>query len=46
VLTLDRIEEILKTYEKKYEKKKEAEAKKIHKLMEDTKTISHVATRI
>lgn len=46
VLTLDRIEEILKTYEKRYDKKKETEGKKIHKLMEDTKTLSHVATRI
>lgn len=46
VLTLDRIEEILKTFEKKYDKKKEAEMKKIHKLMEDTKTVAHVATRI
>lgn len=33
VLTLDRIEEILKTYDKKYDKKKEAEVKKTHKLM-------------
>lgn len=46
VLTLDRIEEVLKTFDKKYDKKKQTETKKIHKLMEDTKTISHVATRI
>lgn len=34
VLTLDRIEEILRTYEKKYDKKKEGEMKKIHKLLD------------
>jgi len=45
-LTLDRIDEVLRTYEKVYDKKKEAEGKKCHKLMEESKTIAHVATRV
>jgi len=45
-LSLDRIEEVLKTYEKKFDKKKEHEMKKTMKLIEDTKTINHIATRI
>jgi dynein heavy chain len=45
-LTLDRIEEVLHIYEKKYDKKKELEMKKTHKLMDETKTINHVATRV
>lgn len=46
VLTLDRMEEIFRTYDKKYGKSKDSEMKKIHKLMEDTKTIVHVSTRV
>jgi hypothetical protein len=45
-LGLDRIEEVLKTYEKKFDKKKEMEMKKAVKLIEDTKTINHIATRV
>lgn len=45
-LTLDRIEEILKTYDRVYDKKKDSEMKKCHKLMEESKTIAHVATRV
>lgn len=45
-LTLDRIEEILQTYEKKYDKRKELEMKKAKKLMEETKTIANMSTRV
>lgn len=43
---MERIEEVLKTFEKKHDKKKEAEMKKALKLIEDTKTINHIATRV
>ena len=45
-LTLDRIEEVLKTFEKRYEKKKEHEMKKCMKLMDDNKTITFVAAKV
>lgn len=45
-LTLDRIEEVLKTYEKRYDKKKEHEMKKCLKLMDDNKTITFVAAKV
>jgi hypothetical protein len=45
-LSMERIEEVLKTFEKKHDKKKEAEMKKSLKLIEDTKTINHIATRV
>lgn len=45
-LTLDRIEQIYKTYDKKYDKKKENEMKKVHKLMDDIKTNLLVANRV
>jgi len=45
-LTLDRIEEVLKTFERRFEKKKEHEMKKCNKLMEDNKTITFVAAKV
>ena len=45
-LTLDRIEEVLKTYQKRYDKKKEHEMKKCLKLMDDNKTITFVAAKV
>jgi thermostable 8-oxoguanine DNA glycosylase len=45
-LTLDRIEEVLKTYERRYDKKKEQEMKKCMKLMDDNKTITFVAAKV
>lgn len=46
VLTLDRLEEIFKVYDKKYGKNKDHEMKKIHKLSDEIKTILHVSTRV
>lgn len=45
-LTLDRIEQILKTLDKRYETKKEGELKKTQKLHEDLKTLVQMGTRV
>ena len=45
-LALDRIEETLKTFEKRHDKKKDGEMKKVNKLMEENKTITFVAAKI
>ena len=45
-LTLDRIEQTLKTFDRRYDKKKDNEMKKCGKLMEENKTITFVAAKI
>ena len=45
-LTLDRIEEVLKTFQRRFDKKKEHEMKKCNKLMDDNKTITFVAAKV
>ena len=46
VLTLDRMEEIFRTFDKKYGKNKDHEMKKVNKLMDETRTIVHVSSRV
>lgn len=45
-LTLDRIEEILKAFDKRYDKKKDHEMKKCSKLMEESKAVTFVAAKV
>jgi len=45
-LTLDRVEEVLKTFDKRYDKKKDVEMKKVGKLKEDHRTTSFVAAKV
>ena len=45
-LTLDRVEQILKNYDKKYDKKKEHEMKKCSKLMDESRAVAFVGAKV